>query len=228
VSHQAQIQQMPVEPQISTVERIARHIEDRVIYGGLTARERIQELKVASDLGVSRGSVREALLVLEGRHMVNIYPRRGALVSDLNSNELASLAETIAQVAGTAFAELAARRPSRVALVGLQQGLHRICAAIEADDVNALVNARQEFFELPLESLDNEFTANLLRALSGSARRLMVLASRNPAFDPSDTKRCAQALFEATSAHDGDRAREILQAMLRRDGSLARSVAISA
>ena len=99
MAHQAQIQPISVEPQISTVERIARHIEDRVIYGGLAARERIQELKVASDLGVSRGSVREALLVLEGRHMVNIYPRRGALVSDLNCNELASLAETIAQVA---------------------------------------------------------------------------------------------------------------------------------
>ena len=78
------------EPAISTVERIARHLENGIIFGELAPRERIQELKVAGDLGVSRGSVREALLVLEGRHMVSILPRRGALVRPLNTAESVS------------------------------------------------------------------------------------------------------------------------------------------
>jgi len=217
-----------LEPQISTVERIARHLEERIIFGELEPRERIQELKVAGSLNVSRGSVREALLVLEGRHMVNIYPRRGALVSELNGNELASVAEVIAQVTGTVFAEFASRRPSRLSLMSLQQGLQRIDNAVETRNLSALVRARQDYFELPLASLDNEFTANLLRGLSGSARRLMVLASRNASFDPADTRRCAQALFDATANHDGERIRQILQAMLRRDGALARGGPISA
>ena len=88
----------------------------------------------------------------------------------------------------------------------------------------ALVQARQAFFEHPSESIDNDFTANLLRGLSGAARRLMVKASRNPDFDAADTRRCAQALFDATAAHDGERARQILSAVLRRDAVLASSV----
>ena len=206
---------------ISTVERIARHLEDGIVFGTLAPRERIQELKVAGDLGVSRGSVREALLVLEGRHMVSILPRRGALVRPLNNSELSSIAEVIAQVTGTLFSELASRRPTAISLLPLKSGLQRIAAAAEAADVPALVAARQAFFELPKTGIDNEFSADLLRGLSGSARRLMLLASRNPAFDPGDTRRCAQSLFEATAAHDGERIRQVLQAMLRRDARLA-------
>jgi len=206
---------------VSTVERIARHLEDGIVFGTLAPRERIQELKVAGDLGVSRGSVREALLVMEGRHLVSILPRRGALVRPLNNSELASIAEVIAQVTGTLFAELASRRPNTVALAPLKAGLARINAAIEAQDIPELVAARQAFFELPQGSIDNDFTADLLRGLSGSARRLMLLASSHSAFDPGDTRRCAQALFDATAAHDGERIRQTLQAMLRRDARLA-------
>ncbi len=211
-------------PSISTVERIARNLADRIIFGQLRPSERIQELKIAGELKVSRGSVREALLVLEGRHMVSILPRRGALVRPLNNNEIASISQVIAQVTGTLFAEFAARRPTPVNMVPLQRRLACIQAAIEADDIGALVQARQAFFEQPAESIDNDFTGNLLRGLSGSARRLMVQASRNPDFEAADTRRCAQALFDATANHDGERVRQILSAMLRRDAALASAV----
>lgn len=211
-------------PAVSTVERIARHLADRIIFGQLRPSERIQELKVAGELKVSRGSVREALLVLEGRHMVSILPRRGALVRPLNNNEIASISQVIAQVTGTLFTEFAARRPTAASLAPLQRALSRIQEAIEAGDLGALVRARQEFFEQPAEAIDNDFTGNLLRGLSGSAMRLMVQASHNPDFEAADVRRCAQALFDATSEHDGERVRQILSAMLRRDAALASAV----
>jgi len=212
-------------PSISTVERIARNLADRIIFGQLQPSERIQELKIAGELKVSRGSVREALLVLEGRHMVSILPRRGALVRPLNNNEIASISQVIAQVTGTLFSEFAARRPTPASMLPLQRKLARIQAAIAADDIGALVQARQAFFERAAESsIDNDFTGNLLRGLSGSARRLMVLASRNADFEAADVRRCAQALFDATAEHDGERVRQILSAMLRRDAALASAV----
>ena len=65
----------------SLAEQIAQHIGDQIITGKMKSKERIQELKVANDLEVSRGSVREALLILEGRHLIDILPRRGAMVA---------------------------------------------------------------------------------------------------------------------------------------------------
>lgn len=58
----------------SLAEQIAHHLAERIIRGELKERERIQEQKVTQTLNVSRGSVREALLILERRHLVNILP----------------------------------------------------------------------------------------------------------------------------------------------------------
>ena len=62
----------------SLSEQIAHYLAERIIRGELKPAERIQELKVTQALNVSRGSVREALLILERRHLVTILPRRGA------------------------------------------------------------------------------------------------------------------------------------------------------
>ncbi len=75
----------------SLSEQIAQHLGKKIICGALKPKERIQELKIAGELDVSRGSVREALLILERRHLINIYPRRGAVVSALSAELISSL-----------------------------------------------------------------------------------------------------------------------------------------
>mgnify|MGYP000344878905 CR=1 FL=1 len=75
----------------SLSEQIAQHLGQRIVVRDLKPGERIQELKVAGDLNVSRGSVREALLILERGHLVEIYPRRGAVVSELTIGSVNAL-----------------------------------------------------------------------------------------------------------------------------------------
>ncbi len=75
----------------SLSEQIAQHLGQRIVTGDLRPGERIQELKVAGELNVSRGSVREALLILQRRHLVDIFPRRGAVVSRLTPELVNSL-----------------------------------------------------------------------------------------------------------------------------------------
>ena len=75
----------------SLSEQIAQHLGQQIITGMMRPGERIQELKVAGDLDVSRGSVREALLILERRHLIHIYPRKGAVVSALTPDLVNSL-----------------------------------------------------------------------------------------------------------------------------------------
>lgn len=72
-------------------EQVARHIGEQIITGELVEGERIQELRIAKELDVSRGSVREALLLLERTHLIRIYPRRGAVVSELSIQQIRGL-----------------------------------------------------------------------------------------------------------------------------------------
>ncbi len=72
-------------------EQIAQRISEQIITGELVEGERIQELRIAKELQVSRGSVREALLLLERTHLIQIYPRRGAVVSEMTTQQIRGL-----------------------------------------------------------------------------------------------------------------------------------------
>ncbi|ENW24678.1 MULTISPECIES: GntR family transcriptional regulator [Acinetobacter] len=82
---------MPLEQAHSLSEQIAKHISEQIIRGELVEGERIQELRIASELDVSRGSVREALLLLERTQLIEIYPRRGAIVSEMSALQVRAL-----------------------------------------------------------------------------------------------------------------------------------------
>ena len=84
----------------SLSEQIAKHISEQIIRGELVEGERIQELRIAAELDVSRGSVREALLLLERTHLIEIYPRRGAIVSEMSAQHVRALFDTSSLLLG--------------------------------------------------------------------------------------------------------------------------------
>ena len=91
---------MPLEQAHSLSEQIAKHISEQIIRGELVEGERIQELRIASELDVSRGSVREALLLLERTQLIEIFPRRGAIVSEMSAQQVRALFEMCALLTG--------------------------------------------------------------------------------------------------------------------------------
>jgi DNA-binding GntR family transcriptional regulator len=84
---------MTFVPSESLTEQIAQYLGNQIVTGELKAGDRIQELRVADELNVSRGSVREALLILERRHLIQILPRRGAVVAEMTESEVRALYE---------------------------------------------------------------------------------------------------------------------------------------
>lgn len=99
----------------SLSEQIADYLAERIIRGELAPGERIQEQKVTQALNVSRGSVREALLILERRHLVAILPRRGAHVTELDERSVRSLCALMGEfyiLLGNAVAQNGAPMPT--------------------------------------------------------------------------------------------------------------------
>lgn len=91
---------MGFQASTSLSEQIAKHISEQIITGELVEGERIQELRIANDLDVSRGSVREALLILQRSYLIEIYPRRGAIVSEMSASQVQALFDTSSLVLG--------------------------------------------------------------------------------------------------------------------------------
>lgn len=80
----------PVETE-DLVGRIAAALTDAIVGGRFAPGERLNEVHLAAELGVSRAPLREAARLLENRGLIVAHPRRGFFVRDLDARALAEI-----------------------------------------------------------------------------------------------------------------------------------------
>jgi len=210
---------MSFEPALSLTEQIADHLGEKIISGQLAPGRRIQELKVAGELGVSRGSVREALLILERRHLIEIIPRRGAVVSDLGTREIEDLAELLGELKTSLFVKLV--RTPQADLSGCRRAVEAMAQAVASGGVEELVRARRDFFEGAVGQIDDFYLTAVLRGLVPAGLRLAYRVASRPDYEARDTLRYHQALVDALGNRDEGRVRELVGAFTAREQRLA-------
>jgi DNA-binding GntR family transcriptional regulator len=220
---------MGFKPAASLTEQIANHLSDEIITGRLAPLERIQELKVAKDLGVSRGSVREALLIVEGRHLIDIIPRRGAVVSGLEPVRIGDLTEFFGELILMLLVRVAAKvhgngRPH--ALDGFKCALTQMGENLAPESIDALVTAKLAFFHAGLELAGNSYLSTVLYDLTPAMHRVSRRAAEHAHFDPRDVTRFARALLDTVVANDRARLAELIRAHFRREATLALDAAV--
>ncbi|MCR4416436.1 MAG: GntR family transcriptional regulator [Ignavibacteria bacterium] len=90
-------------------DKIASSIRESILTGKLKPGERLMELDLANQLGISRTPVREAFLQLESEGFVQVIPRKGAVVTETSFNdaketyEIKSVLEGLAAKLATSF-----------------------------------------------------------------------------------------------------------------------------
>src|SRR5689334_19911141 len=72
-------------------DQVAEELGAEIVAGRRKAGERLVELDLARDFGVSRGPIREAIRILERRRLVEVRPRRGAYIKPLSLKSVADL-----------------------------------------------------------------------------------------------------------------------------------------
>lgn len=154
----------------SLAEQIAHHLAERIIRGDLKARERIQEQKVTQALNVSRGSVREALLILQRRHLITILPHRGAQVSELTPHHVQSLYALMMEMyilLGCAVAQRWKSEEDLAPFLAIQQRLEQ---NLQDHDISGFVDSSFSIMRAAYAFADNpyleETVENLLPAIS--------------------------------------------------------------
>lgn len=93
----------------SAVERTRQTIEQAIRAGEFVAGQRLIESELTERLGVSRGTLREALHRLEADALVTIHPNRGAMVRQLSRRDLAEFFQLRGLLEGFAAARCAKR-----------------------------------------------------------------------------------------------------------------------
>jgi DNA-binding GntR family transcriptional regulator len=91
------------------VDKLAATLQARMLSGELVSGTRLRQSALAEEFGVSRTPIREALRKLQASGLVEVRPRRGALVRAPSAREIRDAYEVRAELEGLA-AELAAAR----------------------------------------------------------------------------------------------------------------------
>lgn len=201
----------------SLSEQIAQHLGQRIVTRDLKPGSRIQELKVSGDLSVSRGSVREALLILERRHLVEIFPRRGAVVSGLtvaSVNNLYDIYIDLLCMLGRKVIE----RWSGDELGGVMRRVREVEAVIQAvnstgpDAAEKVIDAGFGVMRYAYELVDNPFLEETLENFRPAISRTYFAALENFQEGVGQTAVFFQRLGEAALSGDADRLQSAIQA----------------
>jgi DNA-binding GntR family transcriptional regulator len=97
------------EQDAALVDRLAADIQARVLSGEFASGSRLRQESLATEFGVSRTPVREALRKLQAAGIVQLEPRRGARVRGPSAREVREAYEVRAELEGLAAALAATR-----------------------------------------------------------------------------------------------------------------------
>ena len=137
---------------------IVAAVERQILSGALAPGQRIDELALANEFGVSRTPVREAILELAAVGLVEQRAHRGAFVADVTLEEIFDVYEVLAELEGLC-ARLATRRMDHAERKALQALHEEMGGLLQPED-------RDEYIEL-----DYRFHGLLIRATRNVALR---------------------------------------------------------
>lgn len=200
----------------SLSEQIAQHLGQRIVTGDLPPGARIQELKVAGELNVSRGSVREALLILQRRHLVEIFPRRGAVVSRLTPELVNSLYDIYINLLCMLGRKVLERWSGRelTGVMGQVRELQAMIDALNSQDSDAaekVIEAGFGVMRYAYDLVENPFLEETLENFKPAISRTYFVALENFRDELAATDRFFRQLGEAALMDDPLRLEEVIR-----------------
>ncbi|NZD60302.1 GntR family transcriptional regulator [Rhizobium sp. WYCCWR 11290] len=185
-------------------------IENSILSNEFSPGERLDEMVLATRFGVSRTPVREALMQLDAIGLIEIRPRRGAIVIDPGPHRVYEMFEVMAELEGLA-GSLAARRLDKTSREAITATHSRCEQSAAAGDSDAYYYDNEEFHKAIYAAGRSEFLEEQCLQLHRRLRpyRRLQLRVRNR-LSTSFSEHCA--IVDAIFAGDGDEARRLLRA----------------
>jgi len=189
-------------------EIVFESLREAIINGVLKPGERLMEVQLAEEMGVSRTPIREAIRKLELEGFVIMVARKGAYVAGISMKDVADVFEIRAALEGLA-ASLAAERITDEEKEEMERLLVRKAACVEAGDYDSLTEIDTEFHELLYKASRNERLMQIISNLREQINRFRMVSLAFPG-------RGREALEEH---------KKIAEAIAERDAALAQALA---
>ncbi|MDK2822194.1 MAG: hypothetical protein PWQ67_92 [Clostridia bacterium] len=189
-------------------EIVFETLRDAIINQVLRPGERLMEIQLAEEMGVSRTPVREAIRKLELEGFVVMVPRRGAYVAGISMKDIHEVFEVRAALEALA-ASLAAERITEEELEEMERQLVKEAEETEANNLRSIVEIDTSFHDLLYKAARNERLIHFVNHLQEQLHRFRSASLARPG-------RSKTALEEH---------KKIVEALAERNGKLAEQLA---
>lgn len=125
---------------------VFKTLREAIINGELKPGERLMEIKLAGEMGVSRTPVREAIRKLELEGLVIMTPRKGAEVASINEKDLREVLEIRRALEGLACV-LASKKITDEQLGELKEINNELAQIISSSDVEKIAALDVKFHD---------------------------------------------------------------------------------
>src|SRR5574344_1411108 len=133
---------------------VFENLRTAILDGNLKAGERLMEMQLAEQLGVSRTPIREAIRKLELEGLVVMIPTRGAIVAKITEKDLRDVLEVRSSLERLST-ELACERMEDNTIIELKKAQEAFKAALNQDDITLQAQRDVEFHDVIYKSTGN-------------------------------------------------------------------------
>lgn len=185
-------------------------IREAIIRQILKPGERLMEVQLAEEMGVSRTPVREALRKLELEGFVTITPRKGAYVTSISISDIQEIYEIRAALESLACG-LAAERATEEEIAEMKRFLVKEAALVDSNKILDTVDADIGLHDLICMASRNERLLNTLDKLRKKVYQTRVAVTSLPG--------------RKRRSHEGHR--QLVEAIASRETELARNLMLA-
>ncbi|ATW26978.1 GntR family transcriptional regulator [Candidatus Formimonas warabiya] len=183
-------------------EIVFETIREAIISGHLKPGERLMEVQLAEEMGVSRTPVREAIRKLELEAFVVMVPRKGAYVAGISLKDIADVFEVRAAMDSLA-AGLAAERITDEELESLERALVSYTESSDQNDLDDSVYRDTSFHDIIYQASRNERLIQIVNNLREQIQRFRATSLAFPGrmkIAVDEHKKIVEALSERNIA----------------------------
>jgi DNA-binding GntR family transcriptional regulator len=162
---------------VSVADQVAALLRQRILEGEFRPGTQLQELLLASSLGVSRNTMREAIRILSIEGLLRRSLHRGAAVSQLSLRDVQEIYQLRRMLELPAV--LAARRPEQNLLEELGAAVEQYELAVGERNWSRAVSHDLHFHGLLIRFHGNKRLDSFYRNMLGELRVGMVLVDRS-------------------------------------------------
>ncbi|NLY48728.1 MAG: GntR family transcriptional regulator [Clostridiales bacterium] len=189
--------------------RVYNTIRDKILSGEYKENEELKENALASELGVSRTPVREALRQLELEGLVNIIPNKGAYVTGITKKDIYDI-YTIRSYLEGLCARWACKNITNAQIEALEEILYLSDFHARRSHFDQLVELDNKFHDLLYKASGSKILDHVLSDFHQYVERVRKVSLSRPYRAVQSSKEHA-AIVEAIKKRDGALAETLAQ-----------------